>query len=237
MPGGGGMSMQKLIHHPLCPFSRSIRIALAECAVIVELHEERPHAWRRQFLEINPAGTLPVLLLQSGRALCGAYAISEYLAELPPEAGAAPRTALFPGNVEEKAEVRRVVDWFHRKCHDEVSQYLLDEKVFGVYSRLTGITDPGLFRAGRENLRYHLSYLSFLAGERRWLAGAHLSFADFAAAGHISALDYLGEMPWEDFPAAAEWYARIKSRPSFRSLLADRVPGLPPAPAYVNLDF
>jgi len=229
--------MHKLVHHPLCPFSRSIRLALAECAIIVELQEERPYAWRKPFLEINPAGTLPVLVLDGGAAICGVYAVSEYLAETAGDAASPARNTLFPGSAEERAEIRRLIDWFHGKFHDEVSQYLLDEKLFGVFSRQTGITDPSLFRAGRENLRYHLAYVSFLAEERRWLGGQHLSYADFAAGGHISALDYLGEVPWEDFPAAADWYARLKSRPSFRGLLADRVPGLPPATAYANLDF
>jgi glutathione S-transferase len=228
--------MLKLIHHPLCPFSRSIRLALGECGIVVELYEERPWAWRPEFLEINPAGTLPVLLLPDGTAVCGAYAAAEYLAETAP--GAAPqRGGLFPGSCEERAEVRRLAEWFHRKFNDEVSQYLLDEKVFHIFSRDTGLADPSIFRAGRENLRYHLSYISHLADRRRWLAGSAMSFADLTAAGHISALDYLGEVPWEEFPPAKEWYARMKSRPSFRPLLADRMPGLQPPPAYADLDF
>lgn len=231
--------MHKLIHYPLCPFSRSIRLALAECGLIVELYEERPWAWRPQFLELNPAGALPVLITEHGPIICGAYPISEYLAEMRPETSSGPqwRATLYPGTADERAEVRRLAEWFHRKFYDEVSQYLVDEKVFGGLSRDARGPDPSIFRAGRENLRYHLSYMSYLADQRRWLSGANLSFADFAAAGHLSALDYLGEVPWEDFPQAKEWYARIKSRPSFRSLLADRVPGLPPPQAYVNLDF
>ncbi len=228
--------MHKLIHHPLCAFSRSIRLALAECGLVVELHEERPWAWRREFLEINPAGATPVLLTQGGATICGAYAVSEYLAE--GDAVSAPhRAVMFPGTAEERAEVRRLVDWFHRKFHDEVTQYLVDEKVFGALSRQGSFANPAFFRAGRDNLAYHLSYISFLAEQRRWLAGSNLSYADFAAAGHLSALDYLGEAPWEDFPQAKEWYARIKSRPSFRSLLADRIPGLAPQQTYANLDF
>lgn len=231
--------MHKLIHHPLCAFSRSIRLALAECGLVVELHEERPWAPRREFMDINPAGATPVLLTESGAVICGAYALAEYLAESDAASLGAlvPRTVLFPGASDERAEVRRLVDWFHRKFHDEVTQYLVDEKVFGALSRQGSAADPAFFRAGRENLAYHLSYISFLAEQRRWLAGSNLSYADFAAAGHLSALDYLGEAPWEDFPQAKEWYARIKSRPSFRSLLADRVPGLPPQPVYANLDF
>lgn len=229
--------MHKLIHHPLCAFSRSIRLALGECGAVVELAEERPWAWRREFLEINPSGATPVLMTEGGVAVCGVYAVAEYLAESSPPPGAvSPRTVLFPGSIEERAEVRRLSDWFHRKFFDEVTQYLVEEKVFGAMAG-RGAADPSFFRAGRENLRYHLSYITFLAEQRRWLAGANLSYADFAAAGHLSALDYLGEAPWDEFGPAKDWFARLKSRPAFRALLADRVAGLPPHAAYANLDF
>lgn len=230
--------MHKLIHHPLCPFSRSIRLALGECGIVAELHEERPWSWRPELLELNPAGTLPVMLLDGGPILCGVYAAAEYLAEADAiSGGAPPRGILLPGSRGDRAEIRRLIDWFHRKFADEVSQYLLDEKVFRIFSRDTGHADPSIFRAGRQNLRYHLSYISYLADHRRWLGGSNLSFADLAAAGHLSALDYLGEVPWEEFQPAKEWYARVKSRPSFRPLLADRVPGLQPPAVYADLDF
>jgi glutathione S-transferase len=231
--------MFKLIHYPLCPFSRSIRLALGECGMIVELEEERPWAWRRAFLNINPAGALPVLLSRDGPPLCGAYAISEYLAEArpnPPDAAAF--VELFPGAALDRAEVRRLVDWFHRKFDDEVTRYLLEEKVYQRFSDAGRATpDPATIRAGRENLRYHFNYLTYLVDERRWLAGDRLSFADLAAAGQISTLDYIGEAPWDEFPLVRDWYARVKSRPSFRSLLADRIPGLLPPRFYSDLDF
>lgn len=231
--------MSKLTHYRLCPLSRSIRLALGEVGIAPALAEEPPWEQRPQFLALNPAGELPVLELDDGLVLCGAYAISEYVAE---ELRQHPRDdrviALFPGDREERAEVRRLVDWFHRKCDREVTRELLHEKV---YARLGGqldhTPDPHMLRAVRANLRYHLGYIGFLAHHRRWLAGDELSFADLAAAAHLSAIDYLGEIPWDDYPAAKSWYARIKSRPSFRAILADRIPGVPPPLNYTNLDF
>jgi glutathione S-transferase len=44
-------------------------------------------------------------------------------------------------------------------------------------------------------------------------------------------------VPWEVDAHARDWYARIKSRPSFRSLLADHLTGMPPPKAYADLDF
>jgi glutathione S-transferase len=148
------------------------------------------------------------------------------------------RPALFPGNREERAEVRRLVDWFNGKFHREVTRGLLEEKV---YLRLkpgaNPTPDPGVLRAIRSNLRYHMSYVGHLAHARRWLAGEELSFADLAAAAQLSSVDYVGEVPWEEFQAAKVWYARLKSRRAFRSILADRLPGAIPPEHYANLDF
>lgn len=231
--------MHTLIHYRLCPASRAIRIVLAELAVEAELVEEKPWEWRPDFLALNPSGELPVLQLDSGVLLCGAYAISEYLAEEILQHPVDGRTVpLFPGNSEERAEVRRLVDWFYRKLNREVVHDLLHEKV---YARISGQSPHGpdldVLRAVRTNLRYHLSYISFLSDHRRWLAGDEMSFADIAAAAHLSSVDYLGEVPWENFPMAKAWYARIKSRRSFRGLLADRIAGLAPPPHYEDLDF
>lgn len=232
--------MLRLIHYSLCPFSRSIRLALAECALVVELEEERPWAWRRDFLMLNPAGTLPVLAQRQGFVLAGAYAISEYLGDTHAKLNGEgpPRNILFPGSASERAEVRRLVEWFHGKMDQEASRYFLEERLYQRFADLGRSTpDTDIIKAGRINLRYHLSYVSHLLEKRPWLAGDELSFADLAAAGHFSVLDYLGEVPWEDFSRAKTWYTALKARPSFRPLLADRLPGVPPPQIYAELDF
>ena len=231
--------MHTLRHYRLCPFSRAIRIALGELDIEVELAEEKPWEWRPEFLAINPSGELPLLEMDTGRVICGAYAISEYLADEfkhhPVDGQTVP---LFPGTTEQRAEVRRLIDWFHRKCDREVVQELLHEKLYTrIALEVPRSPDPEVLRAIRSNLRYHLSYIGFLADQRRWLAGDEMSFADIAAAAHISCVDYLGEVPWEQYPSAKVWYARMKSRPSFRPILADRVAGAPPPPYYEDLDF
>lgn len=226
--------MATLLHYPLCPFSRSVRLALAEWGVEAELAEERPWEWRAEFLALNPAGSLPVLISDADGPILGAYAISEYLGETGAGGGG---FQPFPGDAAARAEVRRLVDWFHRKFHDEVTSYLVEEKVFRRFGPKSASPDMEAMRAGHENLRYHLTYIGHLAEKRSWLAGDALSFADLAAAAHLSALDYLGEVPWEDHEPAKHWYALLKSRPSFRPLLADRVAGFIPSGTYADLDF
>lgn len=231
--------MHKLTHFPLCPFSRSIRLALSECRMEFELAGERPWEWRPSFLELNPAGELPVLELEGGPILCGAYAISEYLADDPARQAREPSTlALLPGDRRDRAEVRRLIDWFHGKFDREVTRELLAERVYPCLSgQALHPPDTNVLRAIRANLRYHLSYLDHLADERHWLAGEELSFADLAAAAHLSSADFIGEVAWDEHAAAKAWYARLKSRPSFRPLLSDRLPGLHPPPHYADLDF
>lgn len=230
--------MTTLIQFRLCPHSRSIRLALAEHGVAFELAEERSWEFRPEFAAINPAGELPVLQLETGVAICGSYAISEYLAEgVGPHRSEYRSMTLFPGALEERGEVRRVVDWFQGKLHREVTRELLVEKVQSRFVAGSPPPDPEVLRAVRANLRYHMSYLSHLANHRRWLAGEEPSFADLAAAAHLSVLDYLGEVTWDDFPPARAWYAKVKSRPAFRPLLADRVPGVTAAAHYADLDF
>ena len=233
----------KLTHFRLCPMSRSIRLAFAELGLEPALAEERPWEDRPAFLALNPAGEVPVLELPGSLVLCGAYSISEFLAEEAENSETDERVMrLFPGTPEDRAEVRRLVDWFHGKLNREVTQGFLTEKVYGRFAGLAspshGVTpDVELMRGLRHKLRYHLGYISFLVDQRRWLAGDEMSFCDLAAAAHLSVMDYLGEVPWDDHAMAKSWYVRLKSRRSFQPLLADRMPGLPPPITYTDLDF
>jgi glutathione S-transferase len=238
--------MAKLTHFRLCPRSRSIRLALSELDMPFDLSEERAWEWPAGFLALNPAGELPVLQIEGEALLCGVYSIVEYLAE--GEVGEAAlerrRLHMFPGTPEDRAEVRRLVDWFHNKLDREVTRELMAQKVHPHVSRLASPgappsrpPDPEVLRAIRANLRQHLRYVDFLSEQRRWLAGEAPSFADLAAAAHLSCADFVGEVPWSDHPSAKAWYGRVKSRPTFRPLLADRIPGLAPPPHYVDLDF
>jgi glutathione S-transferase len=229
--------MFTLLHYPLCPASRAIRLALFEGGNEAGFLEVKPWAIGRDFLNLNPAGTLPVLTIE-GKTYCGAYPIVEYLAETAVRDGApSARPVLWPASPSERAEARRVAEWFLRKFDAEVSQYLLEEKLYKPMSRARQSPDLHAIRTSRGNLRYHLSYISFLSDQRKWLGGDHISFADLAAAAQLSVVDYLSEINWADFPEAKAWYARLKSRPSFRPLLADRLPGFNPPESYANLDF
>ena len=234
--------MLTLLHHPLCPLSRFVRLMLNEYGIDARLVEERFWERREDFLRINPAGTIPVLIADGEPAIPGAGIIAEYIHETRQESRPAEDNAgwLMPGGPGQRVEVRRLANWFNDKFHAEVSGPLVTERVFKRHMTLEqggGPPDTALLRAARHNIRYHLAYIGWLVRTRDWLAGERLSLADLAAAAHISVVDYLGDVPWNEDEAAKNWYARVKSRPAFRPLLADTVVGINPPAHYVDLDF
>ncbi len=222
--------MRRLFHLPLSPFCRKVRLALAEKRIEFELVEERPWDRRIDFLRLNPAGAVPVFITDEGAVLSESNAICEFLEETGP----APR--LLPSDPLDRAEARRLVAWFDDKFHREVTVNLVYERVNKRLMK-AGHPDSAFVKAGAKNVKYHLEYIAWLIEGRNWLAGDDLTIADFAAASHLSCLDYSGDVPWEIAPPAKEWYARVKSRPAFRTLLSDHIPGMPPKAHYADLDF
>lgn len=221
--------MYKLYHVPLSPACRKVRLVLAEKKIEVELVEERYWQQRKEFLALNPAGQVPVLWAD-GMALSDSTAICEYLEETRPD------PALLPETPADRAEVRRLNAWFGDKFQREVTANLLYERV---NKKITGegYPDSKAVKTGAARIKFHLDYMGWLLERRRWLAGDRMTLADFSAAAHLSSLDYIRDVDWNRQPAVKDWYAKIKSRPAFRSLLADYVPGFPQPPHYADLDF
>lgn len=230
--------MFSLHHLSLDPHSRFVRLSLGEIGVDVELIEEKPWERRESFLHLNPAGTVPVLIGENALPVPGAATIAEYLDDLHgPGLG---DRRLMPSDIETRVEVRRLMEWFLVKFHVEVADYLVTEKVLKRFMPIDaggGAPDTNAIRAAKTNVRYHLRYVGYLARQRNWLAGDRLSYADLAAAAQLSVVDYLGDVPWSEDEAAKDWYARVKSRPSFRPLLGELVRGTAPSATYANLDF
>jgi len=232
---GGKDAMRILYHHWISPFARKVRLVLSEKRLDVD--ETLYLDWERndQFLALNPAGTVPVLVEDDGTLLCSHQAIAEYLDEAYPD------PPLLPRDPTQRAEARRLVAWFDDKFWMEVGRLLVAEKLA---KRMTGgpfatgeAPDSRAVRAGRANIHTHLDYIAWLTDRRKWLAGNQMTLADLTAAAHLSLIDYAGDVPWEEHPRAKDWYARMKSRPCFRGLLADQIPGVPAPRHYADLDF
>ena len=228
------MSVERTLHHfPLDPASRQARLRLAEKRLPFEEVVVRYWEQPKEFMALNPSGVTPVLVERSGGktiVVCESRAILEHLEEQFPDHD------LLGAEPADRAEARRLMQWFDRKFDNEVNAYLLHEKL---EKRLLKLGAPDLYnmRQGRDALRMHLAVMEKLLQARDWLAGRRLSLADFAGAAHISILDYFGDVPWRDVPSVKTWYMKVKSRPAFRSLLTERWPGLAPAAHYDDLDF
>jgi glutathione S-transferase len=222
--------MWRLYQYPLCPFSRKVRLALAEKGVEFEMVTELPWERRDEFIDLNPAGQTPVLVGERSGVLIDSAAICEFFEET------VERAPLIGASAADRAEVRRLAAWFDQKFYAEVTHLLLGERMF---KRLVERVAPdgGVLRTAGRNLEYHLGYLEYLLDHRRWLSGPTIGLADLAAAAHLSVVDYLSALDWKGHGGAKQWYSVIKSRPGFRPLLTERMDGLPPPAHYDKLDF
>ncbi len=225
--------MRILYHWPLDPESRQARIALAEKNLKFRLEAIDPWNPPSEFLRQCVEGVPPCLIDKSSptvHAIYGARAICEYANDCTD------RRPLLGPEPADRAEARRLCDWFDRKFSTEVNAYILYERVEkSLQSR--DLPHPPTLREGREYLKIHLEYMRWLLEKRDWLAGRDFSLADIAAGAHISCLDYIGEINWKKNPEIKDWYQKFKSRPSMRPLLADRIAGLITPPYYSDLDF
>ena len=220
--------MRTLFHLWLHPFSRKVRLALAEKNLDFNLQIEKVWERRTEFLALNPAGDVPVLIEKDGTTLANSQVICEYLEEVYPEVN------LLGKDPVQRSETRRLVSWFDVKFNREVSENIVGEKLMKRFLKLGEPHGPAI-RAGHANIHYHLDYIGFLTEKRKWLAGDVFSLADFAAAAHLSAIDYIGDVPWEEHRAARTWYEKIKERKSFAPLLEDRIPGFAPVAVYEDV--
>ena len=219
----------RLYHLALSPFCRKVRLVLGEKKIEVELVEERYWEADSELPRRNPAGRLPVLR-HEGRLMAESQAICEYLDETVPTPPLIPTLAL------DRYEVRRLCAWFDDKFNAEVTRPIMTERVWKKVMK-AGHPDSRAVKSGLRAIKDHMDYLDALLDTRKWLAGNTLSLADFTAAAHLSCLDYISDVDWDRSGLVRDWYATVKSRPAFRSLLADQVPGIQPAAHYAVLDF
>ena len=219
-----------IYHYPLCPFCRLVRLAYYEKGIPHALLTEIPWERRPAFLEKNPLGTLRMIEEQNECRLSGAITICEYLNEtnpLPDLLGETPQG---------RAEVRRLIEWVNSVFYLDVVKPILDERVYKTL-RHKGGPDSNILRAARQNYKILMPYLDWIASRRSYLGGRYISCADLMVAAHLSVLDYLGELDWTQLSDIKTWYAKIKSRASFKSLLQDKIGGIMPVEEYTNLDF
>jgi glutathione S-transferase len=223
--------MLMLYHHPSCPFSRAIRLILQEKRLDFALRVENDWERRPAFSALNSAGEVPVLVDGKHPPIAEFWSIIEYLEEAYTDVPLLDRK-----DIDRRAHERRITSWFARKFYNEVTGYILKERVLRYYLR-QGAPNSESIRVAKTNIHYHMRYLAFLLEDKRWLMGERITIADLTAAGQLSILDYLGDVPWDSHLQVKEWYILLKSRPSFKPLLQDVLLGFPPSAHYAMLDF
>lgn len=221
--------MVLLIHHPISPYSRKIRILMSEKRMLFVLKEEEPWNLSSDVFKLNPAGSLPIFLFD-GNIIAGNYAITEFLEEVNYD------IRLLPKDPKQRAEVRRLTEWFDDKFYREVYRNIVAEKVIRRFEHGKA-PDSRILKIGLNNLAFHMEYIDWLTERRNYLGGEEFSLADVTAAAHLSIIDYLGDIAWDGYKNAKIWYSKIKSRPSFKDILKDNIRGILPAKHYANLDF
>ncbi len=221
--------MVLLIHHPVSPASRKARILMAEKRMLFVLKEEEPWNPSPDMYKLTPSGEVPVFI-SDGNVIAGNYAITEYLEEVSRD------VRLLPADARQRAETRRLMEWFDEKFYKEVYRNIVLEKVHKRFGS-GNPPDSRVLKVGINNLNFHLEYVDWLAERQNYLAGEDFSLADITAAAHLSVIDYLGDIPWDSYKNAKLWYSKIKSRPSFKDILRDNIKGILPAKHYANLDF
>ena len=224
--------MWQLYQYALCPFSRKVRLLLGEKGVGYDLVRENPWTRRDEFIDLNPAGEVPVMVdAERGTTLIDSTAICEYFEET------VEKGATISGTAANRAEIRRLVSWFDLHFFRDVSGVLLEERMKKRVVPNSPAPNAAAMREAMKGAVAHLDYTDYLLGHRKWLAGATLTLADLAAAAHISVADYLGGIDWRNHEETARWYRGMKSRATMRALLAERMEGIVPPGHYEDPDF
>lgn len=225
--------MYRLYYHPLCPFSRKVRVHLTAKEIDFELIQENFWERRKEFIAMNPAGTVPIIFDNvSANLIINSSVICEYVEEKHNDG-----KNFFGDNSVKRAEARRLQHWFDEKFYNEVTKHVLNERYFNRFLPSSKAPDSEILRVSRRNLNIHLSYIEFLLESRKYLAGDQISIADFSAASHISVLDYFGDINWHHYAPTKDWYCLIKSHKIFNEVLKDRLANINPPEWYSKLDF
>ena len=221
--------MITLYHYYLCSSSRYIRLILEEHNISYQTQLENYWKPQKDFLQLNPAGHLPVLINEENFPVIGANSCMEYIRDLKL------RPNLFVDDYKEKAEINRLIHWFDVIFKKEVFDPIIYEKVFTrIIDNITPNSDN--IRAALNNLDFHIQYFNHLLINKNYFIKDKLTYLDFLAAANFSILDYLGLLNLKSYENIKEWYFKVKSRPSFKTLLKDQMVGLNPHENYKEID-
>jgi glutathione S-transferase len=214
------------------PLSRAVRLALGEKGAVFHNREAVAFGPDPALAAITSDGLTPVLVDDSwghGATIGEAMAIFEYLEDI------LPTPPLLPGGPIERASVRAMAIRATRALGPIVDVVVM-EKAQKILTR-QGAPETAALRHACNSANELLDQIGQVADREGWLCGKKLSLADMVVAAHFSVLDFLDAVRWDVAPSGKNWYARIKQRPTFKTILADTLAGVSPPFHYSDLDF
>ncbi|WPX97960.1 glutathione S-transferase family protein [Candidatus Fokinia crypta] len=225
----------QLHYSSICPLSRMVRIALLEQKYQLHLVEENYVHDNHEILAINPLGTLPFMVFQDNTVIKNLWGIIDYIINKNDIFG----HTVMPSFLKnfERAEILFNVEWFCTKFFNDVTLPIIQQKIVNFTTKRIPPNSTSIRNALR-NMHIHMEYLKLSLAESNYIESSTPTIADYSAAAQISILDYTGDIMWNTINKRIKgWYSLIKSRPSFRTVLKDRILSLSPPPHYEDPDF
>jgi glutathione S-transferase len=236
-PAIGEIAMLELYHNNLSVCAQKVRLVLVEKKVpwtSRHISLAKGEQLTAEFKNLNPRGLVPVLV-HDGNTIVESSVICSYLDDVFPDPSLTPQHPL------ERARMRMWCklpdDILHMACATvsfaiSFGQQLKKQAGAGLEERLMRMPDAtrrerqrALIEKGIEAplFRDHIKVFEKTAadieaqlGKTLWLAGDAYTLADAEIAPYIERADRLGLAGlWESRPRLADWFARVKARPSF----------------------
>ena len=203
----------KLLYGPASPYSRKVRVVLAEKRIDCELERVDVQPQDNPVNAHNPLGKIPTLLLDDATAIYDSRVIVEFLD------GKSPISRLIPEDLRDRIAVRR---W------EALADGVLDAGLLVRYESLRDKKEQSKAWTDKQLARMHrsMAQLASELGERPWCHGERYSLADIAMGCCLGWLDFRkpGGVDWfAQYATLAKQYAKLMERPAF----ADTVPQAP----------
>jgi glutathione S-transferase len=205
--------MMKLLASLASPYTRKVRVVLAEKKIDCELELVDVNPAENPVNAHNPLGKVPTLVLDDGTALYDSRVIVEFLD------ARAPINRLIPDETRERVAVRR---W------EALADGVLDAGLLVRYETLREKRERSKAWTDKQVARIHRS-MAVMAKElegRTWCHGDRYSLADIAVGCSIGWLGFRkpGEVDWEsEYAGVTRHYRKLMERPAF----AETVPQAP----------
>ena len=194
----------KLIGSLASPYTRKVRIVLAEKKIDYEFEIDNPWKADAKAAKLNPLGKVPVLLLDDGRTLFDSRVIVAFLDN------ASPISRLVPAENRERVEARR---W------EALADGVLDA---GVLARLENQREAKLRNAPwierqMGKVAAGLAAMDAELGDKPWCVGNGCTLADIAVGVCLGWLEFrYPKMDWKKDHANLERaFAKLSERASF----------------------